>query len=460
MFDFRGTSVPRFYLFIIMNILQPLKNGLSSGLQAGASRGFGLRGLISGAINNMFAKKAEKRQFNYNKKLMEFQNSLNQANEFSSLGRQISGMKAAGVNPALSDGSAPVTVSGSSVSQGSGQADGGSSEATVAQQSSNLQMDEKVKESQVSANNAIAREHNANALGKEIENENARARWSDKDKILSGQAFQMATSNKYFEQTTKENLRFLGANADVAKWDAKCKEIDSQTRSRFNEATIDNIVANTGLSKQNAATLVTAAKLNGALLAYYGEETRAKRYMNDMNDYFNSAGWDANPLANQQFQALRKLVSECDLAAKNGNYTGALTAGQEFANKYAPADKAFQWANMIVNTLMTGLMMYGAYRGITGGNPMSGVGMATKMPAGTPVPSSRVPSPPPLKGAFTSSGRATYQTVGSSAFRDAAQRARAAGWTYNPNVGKWQKSYGRGTASMNDEMMMKSYGSN
>lgn len=437
-------------------MLQSLKNGFSSGLQVGAARGFGLRGLISGAINNMFAKKAEKRQFNYNKKLMEFQNSLNQANEFSSIGRQIAGMKSAGVNPALADGSAPATVSGSSVSQGSGQADSGSSEATVAQQSSNLQMDEKVKESQVSANNAIAREHNANALGKEIENENARTRWSDKDKLLSGQAYRMATSNKYFEDMTKENLRFLGSYADEKKWEAKLKEIDSQTRASFNKATIDNIVANTGLSEQNAATLATAAKLNGALMSYYGEETRAKRYLNDMNDYFNSAGWDANPLANQQFEALRKLVSECDLAAKNGNYTGALTAGQEFANKYAPADKALQWGNMIVNTLMTGLMLYGAYRGIRG--PVAGVGMQTKMPAGTPIPSSRVPSVPPSKGTFTSSGRATYQTVGSSAFRDAASRARADGWTYNPNVGKWQKPYGRGTASMNDELMMQSYG--
>ena len=437
-------------------MLQSLKNGLSSGLQAGSARGFGLRGLINGAINNMFAKKAEKRQFNYNKKLMEFQNSLNQANEFSSIGRQIAGMKAAGVNPALADGSAPATVSGSSVSQGSGQADGGPSEATVAQQASNLQMDEKVKESQVSANDAIAREHNANAEGKEIENENARARWSDKDKLLSGQVYQMATSNKYFEQLTKENLRFLGSNADVQKWEAKCREIDSQTRGRFNQATIDKIAADIGLSKQNAATLVTAAKLNGALMSYYGEETRAKRYINDMNDYFNSAGWDANPLANQQFQALRKLQTECDIAAKTGNYTGALTAGQEFANKYAPADKALQWGNMIVNTLMTGLMIYGAYRGIRG--PVSGIGMSTKMPAGTPIPSSRIPSASAGKGAFTSSGRATYQTVGSSAFRDAAQRARADGWTYNPDVGKWQKPYGRGTASMNDEIMMKSYG--
>ena len=262
-------------------MLQSLKNGLSSGLQAGASRGFGLRGLISGAINNMFAKKAEKRQYQYNKKLMEFQNSLNQANEFSSIGRQVAGMKAAGVNPALADGSAPASVSGSSVSQGSGQADSGSSEATVAQQSSNLQMDEKVKQSQVSANESIAREHNANAEAKEIENENARTRWSDKDKILSGQAYQMATSNKYFEDMTKANLRFLGSNADVQKWEAKCREIDSQTRGRFNEATIDNIVANTGLSEQNAATLVTAAKLNGALMSYYGEETRAKRYLNE-----------------------------------------------------------------------------------------------------------------------------------------------------------------------------------
>lgn len=434
-------------------MLQSLQNGLTSGLQAGASRGFGLRSLINGAINNMFAKKAEKRQFNYNKKLMEFQNSLNQANEFSSAGRQIAGLKAAGVNPALADGSAPASVSGSSVSQGSGQADSGSSEATVAQQSSNLQMDEKVKQSQVSANESIAREHNANAEGKEIENENARARWSDKDKILSGQVYQMATSNKYFEDITKENLRFLGANADVQKWEAKCREIDSQTRGRFNQVTIDNIVAQTGLSEQNAATLVTAAKLNGALMSYYGEETRAKRYINEMNDYFNSAGWDANPLANQQFEALRKLQSECDIAAKTGNYTGALTAGQEFANKYAPADKAFQWANMLVNSIMTGLMIYGAYRGIRG--PAAGVGMTGGMVTKPLPPSAPVPTG---KGPFTTNGAATYQTVGSSAFRDAAARARADGWTYNPNAGKWQKPYGRGTASMNDELMMRSYG--
>lgn len=444
-------------------MLQPLKNGLSSGLQAGASRGFGLRGLISGAINNMFAKKAEKRQLSYNKKLMEFQNSLNQANEFSSAGRQIAGMKAAGVNPALADGSAPATVSGSSVSQGSGQADGGSSEATVAQQASNLQMDDKVKQSQVSANDAIAREHNANAEGKEIENENARNRWSDKDKLLSGQAYQMATSNKYFEDMTKENLRLLGSNADAQKWEAKCKEIDSETRGRFNEATIDNIVANTGLSEQNAATLVTAAKLNGALMSYYGEETRAKRYVNEMNDYFNSAGWDANPLANQQFEALRKLVGECDLAAKSGNYTGALTAGQEFANKYAPADKAFQWSNMIVNTLMTGFMLYGAYRGIRGGG-VPPIGMTTIQTKGS-APLSGVGSV--RTNMFTGNqkvqtgfvnGRASYKTVYSPQFSEAASRARAAGWTYNPDLGKWQKKYGHGTASMSDAMMMLSYG--
>lgn len=232
----------------------------------------------------------------------------------------------------------------------------------------------------------------------------------------------MATSNKYFEQMTKENLRFLGANADVQKWEAKCREIDSQTRGRFNQATIDNIVSSTGLNDQQAATLVTAAKLNGALMSYYGEETRAKRYINDMNDYFNSAGWDANPLANQQFEALRKLRTDLEIAAKTGNYTGALTAGQEFANKYAPADKAFQWANMLVNTLMTGLMMYGAYRGLRG--PATGVGMtgglsSKPLPPSTPVPTG--------KGPFTSTGNATLQTVGSSAFRDASARARSAG---------------------------------
>ena len=444
-------------------MLQSLKNGLSSGLQVGSARGFGLRGLISGAINNMFAKKAEKRQFNYNKKLMEFQNSLNQANEFSSTGRQIAGMKASGVNPALADGSAPATVSGSSVSQGSGQADTGSSEATVAQQSSNLQMDEKVKESQVSANDAIAREHNANAEGKEIENENARARWTDKDRLLSGQVTQMAISNKYFEDITKQNLRFLGANADAAKWEAKCKEIDSQTRGRFNQATIDKIVADTGLSEQNAATLVTAAKLNGALMSYYGEETRAKRYINDMNDYFNSAGWDANPLANQQFEALRKLQTEVELAGKSGNYTGALTAGQEFANKYAPADKAFQWANMIVNTLMTGLMVYGAYKGFAGGG-VPPVGMVTYQSKGsaplTGVGSVRtnvVTGNQKMQTGFKN-GRATRETVFSPEFSRAAMNARAHGWNYDPRTNEWYKSIRGKRVTASDAGIMMSYG--
>lgn len=444
-------------------MLQSLKNGLSSGLQAGASRGFGLRGLISGAINNMFAKKAEKRQFQYNKKLMEFQNSLNQANEFSSAGRQIAGLKSAGVNPALADGSAPASVGGSSVSQGSGQADVGSSEATVAQQSSNLQMDDKVKESQVSANESIAREHNANAEGKEIENENARERWSDKDSLLSGQVYQMATSNKYFEEMTKENLRYLGAGADAQKWEAKCKEIDSQTRGRFNEATIDNIVANTGLSEQNAATLVTAAKLNGALMSYYGEETRAKRYINAMNDYFNSAGWDANPLANQQFEALRKLQSECDIAAKTGNYTGALTAGQEFANKYAPADKAFQWANMLVNSIMTGLMVYGTIRGIRGGS-VPPVGMVTLKTKG----SAPLTGPGSVRtNLFTGNqkvqtgfknGRATYETVFSPDFSKAAMKARAHGWDYDPQRAEWFKIIRGRRVTASDSGIMSSYG--
>lgn len=443
--------------------LQPLKNGLSSGLQTGAARGFGLRGLISGAINNMFAKKAEKRQFNYNKKLMEFQNSLNQANEFSSTGRQIAGMKAAGVNPALADGSAPATVSGSSVSQGSGQADSGSSEATVAQQSSNLQMDDKVKESQVSANNAIAREHNANALGKEIENENARERWTDKDRLLSGQVYQMATSNKYFEQMTKENLRFLGSNADAAKWEAKCREIDSQTRSRFNQATIDKIVADTGLSEQNAATLVTAAKLNGALMAYYGEETRAKRYINNMNDYFNSAGWSANPLVNQQFESLRKLTTEIDLAIKNGNYTGALTAGQEFANQYAPADKAFQWANMLVNSIMTGLMVYGTVRGIRAGS-VPPVGMVTLQSKGSApfkgvgsVRTNMLTGNQKIQTGFKN-GRATYETVFSPKFSQAAMKARAHGWDYDAQSGVWFKMIRGRRVTASDSGIMSSYG--
>lgn len=444
-------------------MLQSLKNGLSSGLQVGAARGFGLRGLISGAINNMFAKKAEKRQFNYNKKLMEFQNSLNQANEFSSIGRQIAGMKSAGVNPALADGSSPATVSGSSVSQGSGQADSGSSEAAVAQQSSNLQMDEKVKESQVSANNAIAREHNANALGKEIENENARSRWSEKDKLLSGQVYQMATSNKYFEQLTKENLRFLGANADAAKWEAKCKEIDSQTRSRFNEATIDKIVADTGLSKQQAATLVTAAKLNAALMSYYGEETRAKRYINDLNVYLNSAGWSANPLVNKQFEEVRKLTTEIDLDLRNGNYTGALTVGQEFANKYAPADKALQWGNMIVNTLMTGLMFYGAYRGIRGGGvpPVGMTTIQTKCSAPLTgvgsVRSNVITGNQKFQTGFKN-GLATRETVFSPEFSRAAMSARAHGWDYDPNTHSWFKFIRGKRVTASDAGIMMSYG--
>lgn len=443
-----------------------LSSGVSSGFQASASRGFGLRGLISGAINNMFAKKAEQRQLENNKKLMDYQNKINQANEFSSAGRQIAGLKAAGVNPALADGSAPATVGSSSVSQGSGQAESGHSEALVSAQQSSLEGDVKVKESAAEANKASAREHNANAEATEIANENARQRWQDKDSILSGEAFQMATSNKYFEDLTKEQLRALGASADVSKWEAKCKEIDSFTRGRFNEATIDNIVSQTGLNQQQAATLATTAKLNAVLMSYYGEETRAKRYMNDMNDYFNSAGWDANPLAQREFQSLQKLITDTENAVKNGGYTTALTTAQEFANEYAPADKAFQWGNMILNSLMTGLMLYGTYKGLRGPGAAS---------PGTVITRQVNPNQPPLTGVgsqrvnpistnrkiqtgYTQDGRATYETVFSPKFNKAAMEARAHGWDYDDKAHVWFKFIQGRRVTASDNGIMMSYG--
>lgn len=423
------------FKFKSMGILNTLGNGLSSGMQTAGSKGFGLGSLIKGAINNLFAKKAEQRQLRNNMKLMDYQNKLNQENEFSSYGRQIAGMKAAGINPALADGSAPQSVSGSSVSQGSGQADEPDVNPKVSTETAAIEKDIEVKDSQKNANEALAREHNANAESQEIENENARNRWQNKDTILGYEAQNSATSAKYFEEMTREQLRALGANADVSKWEAKCKEIDSWTRGQFNQATIDNIVANTGMQEAHAKQLLTAARLNGVLMSYYGEETRAKRYINDLNDYFNSFGYDANPVAQQEFEKLRKLVTDIDNAGKSGNYTDAVTAGQTFANEVAPADKAFQWGNMILNTLMTGVMAYSILRG-AGANPMSGVGKGSQVMSKTPWQTSQIES---LKKAARhnniNSNMVWTQEMKNVAFDAARQR----GWSYNAKSRRWVK---------------------
>lgn len=438
--------------------------GAQSGIQQGASNGFGLRGLLNGAISNFFNKKAEKRQFEYQKKLMEYQNYVNSKSIMSTK----QGLVGAGLNPAMMMGqTSPAGVSGGDVSQSKADTGSGSSNnPLVSAQQASIEGDVKVKESAAEANKASAREHNANAEATEIENENARQRWQNKDTILSGEAFQMATSNKYFEDMTKEQLRALGASADVSKWEAKCKEIDSFTRGRFNEATIDNIVSQTGLNQQQAATLVTTAKLNGVLMSYYGEETRAKRYMNDMNDYFNSFGWDANPLARREFQSLQKLITDTENAVKNGGYTTALTTAQEFANEYAPADKAFQWGNMILNSLMTGLMLYGTYKGLRGPGAAS---------PGTVITRQVNPNQPPLTGVgsqrvnpistnrkvqtgYTSDGRATYETVFSPKFNKAAMQARAHGWEYDENSHVWFKYINGHRVTASDNGIMMSYG--
>lgn len=420
---------------ILSQIGNALTTGASSGIQGASSRGFGLRGLISGAINNMFAKKAEKRQFEYNKKLMAYQNDLNKSNEFSSAGRQMAGLKAAGVNPSLADGSAPATVSGSSVSQGSGQADVGSSEALVSQQGASLNKDLEVKDSQVKANLAIAREHEANAEGKEIENDNAEQRWKDKDAILGFQRGNAAIDNEYFEQNIVAKLRQTGALADDAAASASLKRIDEQTRAQFNEETIRNIQENTNLTARQAELAVTAAKLNGFLMDYYGQETRARRYINDMNDYFNSHGWDANPIANQEFKKLEQLVLSIENAAKSGNYTDAMTAGQEFANEVAPADKAFQWGNMIIQGLMTGVMMYSMYKG-SGANPMSGVGAGSVQVGKTAWQTKQID----LLQKAARSKNITRDMVWTSEMKNVAfQAARERGWTYNAKARKWVK---------------------
>ena len=76
--------------------------------------------LVGGMIQNIFNRKAATTQFHRQKALMDYQNNINQQNELTSASRQMSGMKAAGMNAAASLGQgAPqnATVSAGSAEQ-------------------------------------------------------------------------------------------------------------------------------------------------------------------------------------------------------------------------------------------------------------------------------------------------------------------------------------------------------
>lgn len=239
-----------------MGISKNATNLIGSGLNAGSS-------VLGGLISGVFARKAATTAFQRQKQLMDKQNAINQANEFSSPSRQLAGMKAAGMNAAAALGNG-VPQAASVGSASSPQADVPNYEQVGSNVGKSLDiLQRELLEKQVEGQDASNRKTNADADLAESVAKNY-ADYGNEEYRLKNAKLQEEISS-IMEKTRGQKAANISAEA-IAE---NAQKIAALTVNKMQED-VDYVRAQRGLADVNTdlakGTLSWQDKMNAAII--------------------------------------------------------------------------------------------------------------------------------------------------------------------------------------------------
>lgn len=239
-----------------MGLTKNATNLIGSGLNAGSS-------VLGGLISGVFARKAATTAFQRQKQLMDKQNAINQANEFSSPSRHLAGMKAAGMNAAAALGNG-VPQAASVGSASAPQADVPNFEQVGSNVGKSLDiLQRELLEKQVEGQDASNRKTNADADLAESVARNY-AQFGNEEYRLKNAKLQEEVSN-IMEKTRGQKAANVSAEA-IAE---NAQKIAALTVNKMQED-VDYVHAQRGLVDVNSdiakGTLSWQDKMNAAII--------------------------------------------------------------------------------------------------------------------------------------------------------------------------------------------------
>lgn len=331
---------------------RPLK--LCEPVTLGAAAIAGGAALAGGVVQGVGGLASAKKQYKYNKLLMEQQNAYNVANwemnnRYNTPSAQRERLKAAGLNPDLiyQNGAAGLTsltpngVSGQSVSApdlsgfGSGIGNAGAMAVQAYQEQRRVDSEVSLNKSAENLNDAKAREADANAAGKNIDN-----KYSDQEHQIQIRKFQSET-----------NLNDQQANVCVATVDKlksekqlidSNKEIADLTRDYLRQTLSDRVAMvseQLRISRKQADLIV---KYGDALYEADVQLKRAQAYGTVVSANAAAENAETNRLQYEVDKRRADFENYVSLATgyatyKQGQYTESKTVGQNLYNRFYPA---------------------------------------------------------------------------------------------------------------------------
>lgn len=312
-----------------LNIGEELLNGLSSSIG-------GLPGSIIGSgLSSLFQGSQMNKQFNNQKKLMDYQSKLQkdmmQYNWNNQYGAQVQGMKGAGLNPAIMQGgsfglnSAP-SVSGGSASVSPVQVPSIAENALLASQKANVDADTKLKESEANKNKADTR-------FQELQSDAYEASFDSHVKAQHGinyknmQEGREAEAREAFIRQSMDNLK---TENDILLEDLESKKISNETLRERMQLIIDNMKKDLKLKDAQVYSLYTlansTAKLNASIIKYNEAKTAEVKELLPYEKDLKEALIGFYTAQKELFEENLKYVPAEKIVGMIGNFLGSLAS--------------------------------------------------------------------------------------------------------------------------------------
>ena len=321
---------------------------------------FGLDGLVGGAMN--MAGNAQ--QFEYDKYLKKMQSKLNREEMEHSMGlqksqqewlmntqynKQVSGMKNAGLNPAMANGGSVGGISGSSGtpttgSAGSGMSGGnfdyGSTVMGLSQNERRLENESKIANAQADALSAQAEKDRKQAglTQKDIDSYGDRlaADLANKDAQTALFGSKSAEAKENAELLRKkgdeiqENIKLIQQRVNESKANETFTRTQEREYKRIVDAQVKSAFSSANWSDTQAANMVQEALFKWSAMASDADAKDAERLMTDAMRRLVEKYGDAEKVANIISQIIRS-IGDASMDMLIGSKLGAVGKGAKLA---------------------------------------------------------------------------------------------------------------------------------
>lgn len=268
--------------------------------------------ILGTALQAITANRAQKKQFEYNSKLMDKQNALNIANwqmqnEYNTPANQVARLRSAGLNPDLFYGQTSASTLGGELAPSSGSSVGGQSpintdfgQSTL--QARQLELQEKLINSQAAKNYADANQTNKLTP------------WVT-ESIKSTLALNEANA-----KLLNENVEKIRSETELLKWQARISRNESQISDALKDSTISTRLKELGASEKQAEIITNSfAELYSAQIKLAIAQSYASYVQSDAAAA-NAQANQMNARTNRMQQQLDAIIRRGELAVKQGQY--------------------------------------------------------------------------------------------------------------------------------------------